>query len=175
MSNIQSLTYFLPELILVGFVMVIILADVFFRGRGRNRVVWLLSLAALGITAVFLLLQATPPDAIFYGALAVDPYSRFFKWIFLLATAVIYIVSPYTRELDKNPRHEYYLFMLLVVFGLFLMASAGLSCRNRNTAAATSAARLISQISRLRLRPPKNTSARMITSTKPVRISSGRK
>ncbi len=124
MSNIQSLTYFLPELILTGFVMVIILTDVFFRGRNRNRLIWLLSLAALGITAVFLLLQATPPDAIFYGALAVDPYSRFFKWIFLLATAVIYIVSPYTRELDKNPRHEYYLFMLLVVFGLFLMASA---------------------------------------------------
>ena len=124
MSNIQSLTYFLPELILTGFVLVIILADVFFGGRNRNRLVWLLSLAALGVTAVFLLLQTTPPDAIFYGALAVDPYSRFFKWIFLLATAVIYIVSPYTRELDKNPRHEYYLFMLLVVFGLFLMASA---------------------------------------------------
>jgi len=44
--------------------------------------------------------------------------------IFLLATAVIYIVSPYTKELDGNPRHEYYLFMLVVVFGLFLMASA---------------------------------------------------
>ncbi|UCD37419.1 MAG: NADH-quinone oxidoreductase subunit N, partial [Fidelibacterota bacterium] len=49
---------------------------------------------------------------------------RFFKWIFLLATAIIYIVSPYTKELDENPRHEYYLFMLVVVFGLFLMASA---------------------------------------------------
>ncbi len=124
MSNIQSITYFLPELVLTSFVVVIILVDVFFRGRDRNRLVWLLSLLALAVTAVFLFLQKTPDEAIFFGALAIDPYSQFFKWIFLVATAIIYIVSPYTRELDENPRHEYYLFMLLVVFGMFLMASA---------------------------------------------------
>lgn len=124
MPNIQSLTYFLPELILTASVVVIILVDVFFRGRDRSRLVWLLSLGTLVVTAVFLFIQTTPSDAIFYGALAVDPYSRFFKWIFLVATAIIYVVSPYTKELDGNPRHEYYLFILVVVFGMFLMASA---------------------------------------------------
>ncbi|MFB0515978.1 MAG: NADH-quinone oxidoreductase subunit N [Candidatus Neomarinimicrobiota bacterium] len=124
MPNIQSLSYFLPELILTASVVVIILLDVFIKGRNRNRIVWLLSLVALFIAGTFLILQKSPSEAIFYGALAIDPYSRFFKWIFLVATAVIYLVSPYTRELDENPRHEYYLFLLVVVFGMFLMASA---------------------------------------------------
>jgi len=124
MTNIQSLIYFLPELILVVFVLVIILVDVFHSGRGRNRCIWLLSLAALIFTGLFLLIQNIPTESIFFGALAVDPYSQFFKWIFLLATAVIYIVSPSSRELEGQPKHEYYLFMLIVVFGMFLMASA---------------------------------------------------
>ncbi len=124
MTNIQSLNYFLPELILIGFVLVIILVDVFHGGRGRNRCIWLLSLAALIFTGVFLLIQKIPAESIFFGALAVDPYSQFFKWIFLLATAVIYIVSPSSRELEGKPKHEYYLFILIVVFGMFLMASA---------------------------------------------------
>jgi NADH-quinone oxidoreductase subunit N len=123
-SNIQSVSYFLPELVLTGFIVGIILVDVFLKGRDRNRVVWLLSLVGILTTGLLLLVQKAPDEAVFYGALAIDPYSRFFKWIFLLATAVIYIVSPYTKELDKNPRNEYYLFMLIVVFGMFLMASA---------------------------------------------------
>ncbi|MEE9162378.1 MAG: proton-conducting transporter membrane subunit, partial [Candidatus Neomarinimicrobiota bacterium] len=124
MANIQSLTYFLPELALTAFIVVIILVDVFRKSAGRNRAVWGLSLTALAVASLLLLFQPTPDDAIFYGALAIDPYSRFFKWIFLLATGIIYLVSPYVRELDDNPRHEYYLFLLVVMFGLFLMASA---------------------------------------------------
>jgi len=124
MSNIASLQYFLPELVLIGFIVGIILVDVFFKGRDRNRLVWWASLLALVVTGVVLALQPIPRESIFFGALAVDPYSQFFKWLFILATAVIYVISPYTRQLDETPRHEYYLFLLAVLFGLFLMASA---------------------------------------------------
>ena len=124
MTNIESLTYFVPELILTGFIVGIILVDVFLKREHRPRVVWILSLSALVVAGIFLALQQTPTEGIFYGALAIDPYSRFFKWIFLLATLIIYIVSPYTKELDQNPRNEYYLFLLVVLFGMFLMASA---------------------------------------------------
>ena len=58
------------------------------------------------------------------GALAIDGFSQFFKCLFLIATAVIIVVSPYTKQLDGQPRNEYYVFLLLVVFGMFLMASA---------------------------------------------------
>ena len=124
MTNIQSLPYFLPELALTAFIVGIILVDVFSKSVSRNRVVWALSLTAVAVAGLLLLLQTPPKDAIFYGALAIDPYSRFFKWIFLLATGIIYLVSPHVRELDDNPRNEYYLFLLVVMFGLFLMASA---------------------------------------------------
>ncbi|MFC1618733.1 proton-conducting transporter membrane subunit, partial [Candidatus Neomarinimicrobiota bacterium] len=109
---------------LTGFIVGIVLVDVFLKRARRNLVVWILSLIALVVAGIFLALQQSPAEGIFYGALAIDPYSRFFKWIFLLATFVIYLVSPYTKELDSNPRHEYYLFLLVVVFGMFLMVSA---------------------------------------------------
>ena len=124
MPNLPSLSYFLPELVLTVFIVGTVLVDVFIRPSRRSRVVWLLTLGALAVAAVFLLFQDVPEEAIFYGALAIDPFSQFFKWLFLLATAIIYLVSPYTRELDNNPRHEYYLFILVVLFGMFLMASA---------------------------------------------------
>ena len=124
MSNLNSLVHFLPELALTVFILGTILADVFFKGSGRSRVVRIICLSALAVAAILLLFQESPSEAIFYGALAIDPFSRFFKWIFLLATAIIFLVSPHTRELDNNPRNEYYLFLLAVMFGLFLMASA---------------------------------------------------
>lgn len=124
MPNIESLSFFLPELFLTASMVVIILVDVFMGPANRNRVVRQLSLAALAVTAYLLWVQTDPGEAIFFGALAVDPYSRFFKWLFLIATAVIFFVTPYTRQLIKTARHEYYLFLLAVMFGMFLMASA---------------------------------------------------
>ncbi|MCH7520764.1 MAG: NADH-quinone oxidoreductase subunit N [Candidatus Marinimicrobia bacterium] len=124
MPNIQSLTYFIPELILMAAVVVMVLVDVFFTGRDRSRAIWLVSLVTLAVAGIALAMTPEPGDAIFYGALAVDPYSRFFKGLFLLATVIIIIISPYTRQLDNTPRNEYYLFLMVVMFGLFLMASA---------------------------------------------------
>ena len=123
MSNFDSLAYFLPELVLTGLIVSMVLVSAFLKSD-RDRIVWIISLAGLAVTALLLLLQPATDQSIFMGALAVDPYSRFFKWIFLFATAVIIIASPYTRQLDGSPRHEYYVFLIAVMFGLFLMASS---------------------------------------------------
>ncbi len=124
MPNIPSLAYFLPEIALTISLVVIILVDVFLKRGQRNRVVRWMTLAALAVTAYLLWIQPIPDEAIFFGSLAVDPFSRFFKGLFLIATAVICFVSPYSRQLAGSRRNEYYLFLLAVMFGLFLMASA---------------------------------------------------
>ena len=123
MSNFDSLAYFLPELALTILIVGMVLVDVLIKAD-RDRIVWIISLAGLAVTALLLTLQPATDQSIFMGALTVDPYSRFFKWIFLVATAVILIASPYTRQLDGSSRPEYYLFLIAVMFGLFLMASA---------------------------------------------------
>ncbi len=124
MTNLQSTAYFLPELLITGFAVLIVLIDVFIGRAGRNRVIWTLSLTAVVVVGVALYVQPVPGEALFYGSLAADPFSRFFKWIFLLATAIIYFISPYTRQLKDTAQNEYYLFLLLVMLGMFLMASA---------------------------------------------------
>ena len=124
MPNFDSLAYFLPELILTGLIVTIVLVDVMLPASKRDRIIWMLSLGGLAVTALALLLQPTTEQSLFLGSLAADPYSRFFKWIFLGAVGIIIGISPATRQLDGSPRHEYYLFLIAVTFGLFLMASA---------------------------------------------------
>ena len=124
MPNFDSLAYFLPELILTGLIVTIVLVDVMLPASKRDRIIWMLSLGGLAVTALALLLQPATEQSLFLGSLAADPYSRFFKWIFLGAVGIIIGISPATRQLDGSPRHEYYLFLIAVTFGLFLMASA---------------------------------------------------
>ena len=124
MPNLQSVRYFLPETLLLVMIAVIVLVDIFTSRERRQRVVWLLSLGAVISAGLLLAFQDSAPEGVFHTALAVDNYSRFFKWIFLLSTGIIILVSPHVKELDGNPRNEYYLFILVVLFGMFLMASA---------------------------------------------------
>jgi NADH-quinone oxidoreductase subunit N len=124
MTNIDSLVYFIPELILTVFIVGIVLVDVFSSSARRSLAVWWIALVGLAATAVTLFIQPLPGEPIFFGALVSDGFSQFFKWLFLIATAVILVVSPFTAQLDKQPRNEYYVFLLLVVFGMFLMTSA---------------------------------------------------
>lgn len=124
MSNLLSLQYFIPELVITLFVLVTIVVDVFIKANRRQSVVWMMSLAGLAVAAFTLAIQPVPTEGIFFGALAIDPFGTFFKWLFLISTAIIIVISHFTKELDDHPRNEYYVFLMLILFGLFLMASA---------------------------------------------------
>ena len=58
------------------------------------------------------------------GMITFDPFSHYFKYIFLFATFSIILISRFDRQLDKKYASEYNCLLLIVLLGLFLMSSS---------------------------------------------------
>ena len=58
------------------------------------------------------------------GMICIDPFSHFFKMIFLLSSFSIILISRYEKQLDKNYSAEYNALLLIVLLGMFLMSSS---------------------------------------------------
>ena len=124
MGNIQSIFYFIPELIIVGTVLLAVLVDLIVSDRNVQKVGYLV-IAGLTISSFFLWLS--PPDQttnLFLNTIVIDPFSRIFKFIFILATLIVVMMSMKTDELKSVRTGEYYALMAVMVLGMFLMASS---------------------------------------------------
>jgi NADH-quinone oxidoreductase subunit N len=124
LSNLASVEFFLPELILSGAMLVVIVADLATRGRGRglNLFLTLGSLAAATVAA-FRLYQA-PPALLFSDMIAIDPFAIYFKLIFYVSTALVVIVAHYSSDTRHGDLGEMCALLLAIAIGLSLMASA---------------------------------------------------
>ncbi len=123
-NNLNSLTYFVPELLLAGVVLAIVLADLFL---GKERSAWLsiLSLVGCGVVLVAVLHQYDLGSrSIFNDMLVVDPFSLYFKLLFLASAITVVFLSIGSIELAGRPVGEYFSLLLLLTLGLFFMASA---------------------------------------------------
>ena len=58
------------------------------------------------------------------GTIALDPFSEYFKILVLIATVLVILTSFNSNELQDYRVGEYYSILAIMVFGLFLMASA---------------------------------------------------
>ncbi|MBL7023424.1 MAG: NADH-quinone oxidoreductase subunit N [Candidatus Marinimicrobia bacterium] len=87
---------------------------------------WNYYIALIGIvaTGLFLSMSFGSDKSLFMGMIAIDSFSHYFKWLFLISTFAVLLVSHYTKELDGTHRAEYNTLLLIVLFGLFLMSSA---------------------------------------------------
>ncbi|MFQ6607444.1 MAG: NADH-quinone oxidoreductase subunit N [Fidelibacterota bacterium] len=124
MDNLQSLKLFIPELIIVGTVLLGIITDLFYRREQSYRVAyWIMG----GLTVAALALLLTPASeaiTLFLGTIVLDPFARMFKFLFLLATVVVILMSLKTDELKVVRTGEYYLLIAALTLGMFLMASS---------------------------------------------------
>ena len=79
LGNLDSLPFFLPELILLGAVLLVVISDISFKGL-RNRINPLLTLGAL-LLALYYTLQTDHGSAmtLFEGMLALDNFALYFK------------------------------------------------------------------------------------------------
>ena len=114
-----------PELVLLGVLSVVLLADLFGGERGR----WASSsLAGVGLLAALVPVITLAVDGgdrvLFGGAYAVDNFALVMKGLFLVAAYLIVLVSTdYVGEGDYA-ESEYYFMLLASVLGMSLMASA---------------------------------------------------
>lgn len=123
-ANISSLSYFVPELILIGLMVLLMLVDMVIM---REKTPWL-GMIALGgsvIALIAVLAQASlPPMGLFNNMMAVDPFAWFFKILFLGGMVMVVFLSMSSLELAGRNVGEYFILLTATTLGMFWMASA---------------------------------------------------
>ena len=124
MNNLQSLSFFYPELFLTGLIIIAIIYDLFLDPSKSDRVGWVL-VSGLFIIMIILFFQDDKKiTTLFSEAIVLDPFSTFFKIIIIMATILVAIISLYSDDLNNYRKGEYFTLLGIVVFGLFLMVSS---------------------------------------------------
>jgi len=92
MNNIQSISHFWPEIILVITAIVVISLDLIFRSKDSNRLKWW---AFTGVVVTLWILisdYGQPVNSLFIRQIAFDTYGTFFKQLILIATGFSLLV-----------------------------------------------------------------------------------
>ncbi len=119
--NIQSI---LPILILAGFGMVVLLMDVLYLGsRGEKNLLAYVSLIGVVVATVFVRNPIGTALFSFNETFAIDNYSLFFNFIFLLSTGLTILISHSYIKREEINYGEYYALLLFATIGMMLMAS----------------------------------------------------
>ena len=124
MNNLQSLSLYWPEIILAITPLVGIVVDLFYSDKNSGKTAYWI-LAGFVLAQIALMLQDRDIIiSLFMENLALDPFASFFKTLTLLSTILIIFISKKSEELDDYQTGEYYSLIAIMVFGMFLMASA---------------------------------------------------
>src|SRR5574341_57088 len=122
LKNVASLTFFLPEAILTGTILLLIVVDLLARSkRGLGMFAMSGCVAALIAT---LDLYSAQPGWLFHRMMVLDNFSLFFKVLALAATILCIWMSLGSKEIQKVYQGEYYTLLLTCALGMFFMASA---------------------------------------------------
>lgn len=112
-----------PEAIVVAGALAVLLLDLAVPRRLSSELAWVAAAVCAASVAV---LRGTPSDSrgILFGALASDPFARFFREFFLAGTLVTILLSRSSRALAARRCGEYYFLLLTALFGAMALASS---------------------------------------------------
>jgi NADH-quinone oxidoreductase subunit N len=122
LKNIGSLSFFYPEAILSGTILLIIVLDLLVQAKQRLALIALTGSAA-ALIATFDLYSAQP-GWLFHRMMILDNFSLFFKVFALAATILCIWMSLGSNEIKQVYQGEYYALLLTCALGMFFMASA---------------------------------------------------
>ena len=123
MTNLQSLSYYWPELILIGVILAALIVDLCIEKSKSDVVGWVLVIGLL-ITAIAIWNQDKTTTTLFTDMIVLDPFATFFKLLIILSTLLVTVVSWQNNELEDYRKGEYFILLGILVFGLFLMVSS---------------------------------------------------
>ncbi len=124
MGIFETLSFALPELVLVIGAMALLIAGVFL-GDGSARQISLGSVVLLLIAVILVIFgPGAPAAALFDGAFRIDAFSDFAKVIIFAAAAVAILMSDRFLGGEELGRPEYPVLIVLAAFGMSLMVSA---------------------------------------------------
>lgn len=131
-SIYESFNYILPEAVLTIFFVVTLLTAIIPRSespKGRKRSKYLpacMALLGFAIAGFYVSKEVNVSALIFSGMYAVDPFSVFFKVIFLVTGILIVLFSLQSRELEATSTKysEYFSLIISLTIGAFFMAGS---------------------------------------------------
>ncbi len=111
-----------PELVLTIFALLILILGVFIRGEKKGSPGYT---ALIGIVVAFLslFLGIGKDMKAFYGMVTIDPFSLFFKVMFLIIAFLTVLASLEYTKREEIDFAEYYVLILFATVGMMLMAS----------------------------------------------------
>ena len=124
MTNLQSLEFFIPELILTITILAALITDLFVKKSKTNMIGWVLGVGLVIVGLSVHNLSSVPPTTLFLDMIVIDPFSSFMKIVIILSTLLVIVASWVNDELEKYRKGEYFTIMGIMVMGLFLMTSS---------------------------------------------------
>src|SRR5438309_1890703 len=119
--QMQDLGAITPELELVAFGMFLLIFDLMVQEKRR---LGLIALAGIAISGFFLFRLRGTDFSAYGGVLALDPFSIFFKTIYLVAAALSVAISLKYLDIERENHGEYYALILFSTMGMMFMAGA---------------------------------------------------
>src|SRR5438876_1554053 len=119
--QIQDIGAITPELELVAFGMFLLIFDLLIP---EKRKLGLIALAGIAISGLFLFRLRNTDFSAYGGVLVLDPFSIFFKFIFLIAAALSIAISLKYLDIERENHGEYYALILFATMGMMFMAGA---------------------------------------------------
>jgi NADH-quinone oxidoreductase subunit N len=118
----SDFTFLLPEFILTGVALIVLLADAFLPKRRQSWIAWL-AIAGLGLTALAVVPLAGAHATAGKGVVAVDGFAAFFQFLFLFAAVLTILMSTRYLQVEKTRPGTYYFLVLCATLGMMFMAS----------------------------------------------------
>lgn len=101
-----------------------VLAEISF-DQFRRRITFAIAALGLALAGIACIpLFHLPGSTLFYGVVAVDPMSTFFKVFLILAAFLILLATPGSKELSQSNLGEFYVLLLGVTLAMMLLASS---------------------------------------------------
>lgn len=121
LSNINSLTSYLPELMILFMILIVFLYESFKSYRK-----YIFTIISAGMVSILLLMFLYNPSSnlLFEGMLVNDSFSIFLKWILVISTFSVILISKNDNSISDDIKSEYYAMLLIILLGMFAMVSA---------------------------------------------------
>jgi NADH-quinone oxidoreductase subunit N len=121
-AYLNGLAAIAPEICLTMVALVVLVFDLFKKGRDSQQVGWL-TLAGLALTALLLLRQFSHPPQTVFGMVTIDRFGNFFKLFTVASLTVVVLFVMNDRRERKHGFGEYYFLLLGASIGVFFMVS----------------------------------------------------
>ncbi|HEY7316661.1 MAG TPA: NADH-quinone oxidoreductase subunit N [Candidatus Binatia bacterium] len=122
LKNLESLSFFYPEIILSGTILLLIVMDLVVRNQ---RVLAMIAvIGCIGSLLATVDLYSAQQGWLFHRMIVLDNFSLFFKVVALAAAVLTIWMSLGSNEIRRVHQGEYYTLLLTCTLGMFFMASS---------------------------------------------------